>query len=221
MPDTVYLTPAEWQLMAMGIDFTSLTNDEIEALIARASRVAESYAGLARNGSWLETEYVNEQHPWNRGGNTHRVYLFNQPIVSVDALRIRIGATSSAVIQGTELYTNNTGGYVEISSLALAFGVAPEIISLGLATPEIEVDYTAGYSTIPEDIKQAVAIIASAMWLNKKLFEEGSAGVVSFTIGSYQVSFGTKTIGGLAGFSNFVPDEAKLLLSSYKRTFLR
>ena len=219
-PDTVYLTPAEWQALALGIDFTELDNAEMEALIARASRLAEGEAGLSTLGSWLLTVYLNEQHPW-RGG-THRVYLYNWPIISIEAVRIRVGANTSATIQASEIYTNQAGHYIEISSLALAFGIAPDIVSLGLAQPEVEVDYTAGYETIPDSIKHAVAIIASALYLHKRVFEEGTAGVVSFTIGSYQVSFGTKQLGGVAGFGNFVPDEAKTLLRGFKSApFLR
>jgi len=218
MADTVYLTPTEWQDLATGIDFSALTNAEMEALIARASALAEAEAGLANGGSWLLTEYINEQHSWRQ---THRAYLYNWPVSELTEVRIRVGAQTSATIQGTEVYVNNTAHHIEISSLALAFGIAPDIVSLGLAEPVVEVDYIAGYEIIPDDIKHAVAIIAASLYLSKLLFEEGTAGVVSFTIGSYQVSFGTKQLGGVAGFANFVPDQAKLLLRGYKSIFLR
>jgi len=213
MVDTVYLTPSEWQTMTQGVDFTVLTEAQMEALIDRASRLAESEAGVPLGGSWLATDYENEQHSWR---STHRIYLYHWPVQTLSEVRIRVGAQTSAVIQATEIYMNNTAHYVEISSLALAFGVAPDIVSLGLAEPVVEVDYTAGYDVIPNDIKEAVAIIASAQYLNKKLFEEGSAGVVSFTIGSYQVSYGTKQLGGVAGFGNYIPDAAKTLLRGYR-----
>lgn len=218
MTDSVYLTPDEWQNMATGIDFSTLTTDEMEALIEQASLLAEAEAGMANGGTWLLKEY-SEQHVWRA---THRVYVYNWPVISVGSLALRVGAQVSASIPLLDLYINNGGHWIEVSSLALAFGVAPEIVSLGLAQPIVEVTYTAGYDVIPSDIKYAVAIIASAVWLNKKLFEEGTAGVVSFTIGSYQVSFGTKQLGGVAGFGNFVPDQAKFLLRSYKfAPFLR
>lgn len=214
MADTVYLTPAEWQAMATGIDFSGLTDPEMEVLIARASRLVNSYVGQ----SLLLTEYENEQHPWR---NTRRVYLYNWPVTEVTAVRIRIGAETTATLQASEIYTNNTGHYIEASTLALAFGVTPAIISLGLYEPEVEVDYSAGYETIPDDVKDATAIIASSLYLSKILFEEGTAGVVSYTIGSYQVSFGTKQLGGVAGYANYVPDIAKELLADYKHISLR
>jgi len=222
MADLVYLTPAEWADMAQGIDFSDLTDPEMEAIIERASLLAESAASLPMGGSWLETDYVNEQHPWRH--NSRRVYLYNWPVTDVTEVRLRVGASTSAAIQGTEIYTNNSGRYIEISALALAFGIAPAIVSLGLAEPEVEVDYTAGYATIPDDLKTAVAIIASAQLVNKQAFEEGTAGVASFTIGSYMVSFSQRGVesSGLAGFSNYVPDAAKLILRGYKHApFLR
>lgn len=214
MADTVYLTPEEWQAMATGIDFSGLTDPEMEALIARASRLVNAYVGQ----SLLLTEYENEQHPWR---HTRRVYLYNWPVTEVTAVRIRIGAETTATLQASEIYTNNTGHYIEASTLALAFGVTPSIISLGLYEPEVEVDYSAGYETIPDDVKDATAIIASSLFLAKGLFEEGTAGVVSYTIGSYQVSFGTKQLGGVAGFANYIPDIAKELLDDYKSISVR
>jgi len=200
--------------MSTGVDFTGLSDPDKEALIARASRLAESEAGLPRDGSFLVTEYVNEQHDWRRA--TRRAYLYNRPIISLDEVRLRVGAETTAVIPAEQVYVNNTGGYIEASSLALAFGIAPEIITLGLSEPQLEVDYTAGYETIPADIKEAVAMIASVLYLSKKLFEEGTAGAVSFTIGSYMVSFANNKVGGLAGLSNLVPEAAKLILRGYK-----
>ena len=213
--DSVYLTPSEWQAMATGIDFTDFEDADLEALIARASVLAETEANLPRTGSFLETEYENEQHSWRPASRS--VYLYNWPVVSVEEMRLRVTPTTTVDIPTTEVYINNTRHYIEVSYLAVltGFGIAPELANLGLMEPTIEVDYTAGYATIPQDIKEAVAMIASMLLLSNKLFAEGTVGVVAFAIGSYQVSFANNKMGGPAGLSELVPEQARRILRGY------
>lgn len=214
MADTVYLTPAEWQNMMTGMDFTGLSNPQLEALIQQASTYVDNEVG---GQSLLLTEYLNEEHPW-RMSNSRRAYPYNKPLVSVEEVRLRVTPTNSQVITSGAIYLNKTAGYVEVDTLALTFGVAEPLIPFGIVEPQLEIDYTAGFETIPLAVKVATAMSAVGVAIDQELVGQGTAGVLSFTIGSYMATYGNKFLGGMAGFSNFMPAPAKYLLRSLGRS---
>lgn len=214
MADTVYLTPAEWQDMMTGMDFAGLSDPQIAALIQQASAYVDTEVG---GQSLLLTQYVNEEHPW-RFSNSRRAYPYNHPLVSCEAVRLRVTPTGSQAISSGAIYINKTGHYIEIDTLALTFGVAEPLIPFGIVEPQLEIDYTAGFETIPFPIKVATAMSAVGVAIDQDLVATGSAGPLSFTIGSYMATYGNKFLGGIAGFSNFMPAPAKMLLKGYGRS---
>lgn len=74
-------------------------------------------------------------------------------------------------------------------------------------------------SAAPDEVKLAIIIIAAALIAQRRLSEEGIAGVRSFAIGSYSVTVG-RGEGEPSGFAR-IPLEAQNLLRGYRMTSLR
>lgn len=74
---------------------------------------------------------------------------------------------------------------------------------------------------LEEDVEMAVAMITAALIVAAQQKEEGAAGVRSFMIGSYSVTFGKTTQDAGGSGWPFIPDVAQGLLSDYKHVALR
>ncbi len=208
-----YITPDEFTSTLQGLSVTGLTTENIDDMIKDASRIAEAVAG---GTTWFKEQLVER---WEYKLN-NRLYLRKWPIVSIDTLKLFTGATTFQTFATTDAFVNNQGRYVEIASLTFATELSGSLISLGLMTPTWEVTYTAGYDTIPDDVKLAVGIITGAKIAQFRLAEEGIAGVLSFIIGSYQVTVG-RGQSDAAGFAGLVPSVARDLLNDYRMTNVR
>ena len=76
-------------------------------------------------------------------------------------------------------------------------------------------------SLAPDEIKLATAMIATAHIVARRQQEEGIAGVRSFLIGSYSVSFGPNASGVITSGFMGIPVEATRLLDSHRVIALR
>ncbi len=74
---------------------------------------------------------------------------------------------------------------------------------------------------LDEEIQQAVAGIAGSLIAARRQNEEGVTGVRSFMIGSYSVTYGSKTQGGSGSGYPFIPDFAQMILEPYRMVTLR
>jgi hypothetical protein len=95
---------------------------------------------------------TGEQHKWTLGTEiikgTRRVYPYSRPIKSISEFKIRVTNQVSALINATDLFINNSYGYVEVVSLAaVVYGVYPVgvVPNLGLYQPVAEITYTYGW----------------------------------------------------------------------------
>lgn len=75
--------------------------------------------------------------------------------------------------------------------------------------------------SLDEEIQQAVAGIVGSLIASRRQNEEGVTGVRSFMIGSYSVTYGSKTQGGSGSGYPFVPDFAQMILEPYRMITLR
>ncbi len=76
-------------------------------------------------------------------------------------------------------------------------------------------------SAAPDEVKIATAMIATSHIVARRQQEEGIAGVRSFLIGSYSVSFGPNSSGEITSGFMALPEEAKRMLDSHKVISIR
>lgn len=130
-------------------------------MISRASSLVNSYCAapnLPQRHDFRGGTITNEQHQWRMGTDyytgTRRVYVWHKPIKTISALDIRITNNYSVSLGNSDLFINNSEGYIEVTSLAaVSFGVYPLGVApnLGLYIPVAEVDYTYGWSFTSTD----------------------------------------------------------------------
>lgn len=214
------LSPDEFKEIAPEFDLTGISDINLTSLMSRASRVAEQYV----NRNFAEQQYVDEECEWRP---SRRAYVRQWPVQSIDAARFILGATAYATLQPSYFVINNTQRYLELSQLALAATLTPDLLTLGLVEPILAITYTAGFPAIPEEIKEAVAIITAARIAQRRMVEQGIAGYMAVTIGSYTVTVSRprgasgREDSELAGFAGFMPPEAQEILANYRMTNLR
>lgn len=215
---TGYITATEFKDVLLGLSLTSpttISDADLDKYIKDASRLADAYANVPGFGSTEQTE----KHEWRPG--SRRVYVRKWPVAAVSAIAIRVSASQTFTLSTSDVIVNNTLRYIEIEPLAMALGISPtDIPPGGIVTPLVEITYTAGYATIPDEVKLAVAIIVGALIAQRRLAEEGIAGILSFTIGSYMVTVG-RGQDDAAGFAGYIPNAAKELLNGYRMTTVR
>ncbi len=214
-----YITPQEFKSSLSGLDVSMYTNDQLSEKIAQASRLAETQA----TAKWYTAQYT-ERHPFKQSG---MIYPRNLPVQSIDAdLKLYVGPSVYGTVSKDDCFPNNEYGYIEVASLGYLISLTPNVIGMGLRDPMWEITYTGGLTSVPDNVKYAVAIITASGIAQMKLAEEGVAGVLSFTIGSYMVTVGRPySRGGAqaesAGFAGLIPAAAMELLKDYKKAFVR
>lgn len=211
-------TAAEFKELAPEFDLTGIDDNALTTMLSRASRSAETWT----NRKFAQDQFT-EDHEWRP---SRRCYLRQWPVASIDAAQFILGATVTATILPTSFYINNTSRYIELSQLALAMTLTPDLLTLGLIEPSIRVTYTGAFAILPDEVKIGVAIIAAARIAQRRMIEQGIAGVMSMTIGSYTVTVSRPRGSGrsdteLAGFAGFMPPEAQELLSNFRMTSVR
>lgn len=210
-----YANPDDFREIAPEFDLTNVDDVVLQARLDRASVLADNWTNRT-----FGTQTFVEEHEWRP---SRSLYLFNWPVASVDAAHFVLGAGITATIQPADFIINNTQHYVELSSLALAVSLTPDVLTLGVTQPFISITYTTG-SAIPRDLVIAVVIIAASQLINADAIAQGIGGVISMTIGSYTVTFARPRAGQAAevgGFSNVIPPEAAMLLNGLKFTSIR
>lgn len=132
-----------------------LDNDLIENLINRVTVNFHNYCGLDQFKSKIYTEFQD-------GNGKLRIYPYNYPIISITSIHI----------DGDWLFDNDTlisssyykivdGLYISMNNNTFTKGVQ-----------NIKIVYTAGYETIPYDLKQACIEEVARKFKNKKNFDE-------------------------------------------------
>lgn len=217
-----YVTSAEFRTAATGFDVGAISDADLETILSRASRTAEIYARVIwavkdAEGNWGPAQY-NQWQEWRP--SSRRVYLRHWPVTEIVSAKIWIGANVYAQLRVVDFLINNTQHYIVLASLASATTLTPELLTLGISEPVIDVTYKAGYTTIPEEVKLAVVLIAASTIAQKQLIEEGVAGVRSFVIGTYSVTVG-RGDGEPAGFACPIPEAARQILEFYRMTPLK
>jgi len=152
----MYLTPARFREMGLGIDTSELDDSELLSLINQATSVVNAYCNVPRVPQMHDFRggtITNETHTWRYPVNSldigqRREYLFHWPILAISSFRIYVTNTQYIEIAPTELMINNTERYFEIVSLAItSFGLFNALIvpNVYLASPLAKTSYTYGW----------------------------------------------------------------------------
>jgi len=149
-----YLTVERYLTMGFGADLTGIEDFELASVISRASALVNTYCAAPnwpQPHNFAGGSVASEQHSWNLATeitrSERRVYPYHRPIKAVSDFRIKVTNQISATIGVSDLYINNSDGYIEVVSLAaVAYGVLPVgvVPNLGLYQPVAEVSYSYG-----------------------------------------------------------------------------
>jgi hypothetical protein len=146
----------------------------LEALINRASSLIEKYIGRSIKSATYIEEYD--------GNHTGMIALKNYPltaITSVETITGEIGDPDYDSLDTDEysLLNKDTDSYSQ-----------PGIIRIArryMGHDRYRITYTAGYATVPEDLKQACVDLCGFLSGSAK-----SSGVKSETLGEYSITYG-------------------------------
>jgi len=136
----------------------------------------------------------SEKFDIDRAG-TKDLQVNRTPLVSVTAL------TVSEALQAATTYYSTAYGQVRLTQDDGFFPVGRQVV---------EVCYTAGFATVPQDLHHAGTLIVAS------LFNSGPhVGFQRESVGSYSYAIGK------AGAGNSLPTIAQRILSKYKRVFVK
>jgi len=153
-----YLTPDRFRTMGYGVDFTAWEDVEIRSSLFRASATVDAYCAVSlqpQRHDFRGGTITNEMHEWiadqyERNVHPLRFYPWHRPIKTVTQLRIYSTPTVYTEILPTEVFINNSAGFIEVSSLKLTqygiFGSGVITALVGLWNPQVVMSYTYGYN---------------------------------------------------------------------------
>lgn len=134
----------------LGIDAGDTSQDnKIKRKINLATDMIEAYCGLSIGHHFSQTTYTNEEYTGSYGSD---LLLKMSPVLSFDSFQRR------DTTQNEDDWTDNEP---ENYFLDEASGVVSTLFGQGTSPYGYRVTYTAGYSTIPADLGEACAVLAS------------------------------------------------------------
>lgn len=135
---------------SLGIDAGDTSKDNlIKRKINQATLYIESYCSLSRDHHFALTTYTNEEYD-GTGRNT--IVLRMRPVSSISSFQRRSSTLSDGTFEDveSELYFKDlTAGIIEL------------VVNTNYGWNRYRVTYSAGYSTIPADLAEACATLAS------------------------------------------------------------
>lgn len=177
-----YITVDEFRAYEMGIltnsDGTDMGARKLERFIRVASGLVDAYSKQS-----FKIQQHTEKHKWSQ--RTRRVYPYRRPINSLISLTVFVSAQQSAAFTVNDIFVNKDRNYFEVTSLAnVTYSLFPVLVNLGLIEPVVVLVYTSGFTEVPDDVKDATAIIAAHLLAEESLIQQGLGGINELTVGS-------------------------------------
>lgn len=177
-----YITADQFREYDMGVltdfDGNDLGDRKIERYIKVASSLVDAYTQQS-----FQYRQDTEKHKWVQ--STRRIYPYRRPISSLVSLSVFVSAQQSASFTVNDVYTNKDRNYFEVTSLAnVTYSLFPVMVNLGLIEPVAVLTYISGYGEVPEDVKDATAIITSHILAENALDRQGLGAMSELTVGS-------------------------------------
>ncbi|MEP7340437.1 MAG: hypothetical protein ABI977_22085 [Acidobacteriota bacterium] len=147
------------------VSILELPSDSLEEIIALASRAVDAFCA----GQGFDPDVtICENHDFNI--NTRIVRVNQPPVVDLLSYKIRTGPGTASAFQLTPVSTDANGNkigwgavfynrqenYLELSALSVAAYGTSYLTSLGLMTPQVEIQYKNGLS-VPKEVIAATA----------------------------------------------------------------
>lgn len=186
------LTKADIQAYAPELDLSSYSDTTISGMISRAQQKAASFCSV--KGFEAQDEVDETDDALIGADGELRIFVRRRPINSVSAISLVKGSfsTSLTLSQGsTNLYQipyPNTqvifpNSYFYLTGTYLAGG-SSQLLTLKGARTQCKITYNGGYTTIPDDLKEAITL-----YFRDILSKRSNPNLVtSFSQGSYSES---------------------------------
>jgi hypothetical protein len=161
---------------------------------------------------FAETVITNERIQAHVHGRTNKlnIRVKHIPLVSVQSVKYRIGATDTT-IDIDEADLDKVDGYISL----LWYGPLWRVKDLWITVTS----YTAGYSTVPDMVKMATALLAQEWVDSDDKASSGTVGVLSgYAIGNYSENYSTANAeAGNLGLGSSRSRLAAQMLGKYRR----
>lgn len=176
----MYVTPERFRTMGHGVDLSEIDDVELRSALTRASAVVDSYCNIPlqpqkhdfRGGTATDEEHEWVTDPYEVNIRPFRFWPWHQPVRSVSTFRIYSTPAIYTEVDDSEVFINNSGGYIEVSSLKLTqygiFGAGVITALVGMWNPVARVTYTYGhrFAVVDERLEATDAALyrAQAQW---------------------------------------------------------
>lgn len=130
-------------------------NASLNRVLQAASRLIDAYTGQD-----FSPDSRIEQHFFDF--ETRRVSVNNPPVSEVSIFKIVFAPGTEQSFSASDLYINNQLNYIEVTDIALGFGVISEYLALGLSDPVVEITYKSRQD-IPKPVALACGYQAAKM----------------------------------------------------------
>jgi len=159
-----YITVQELQDFNPGIDFSRYTTTTISGMISRASKWMDSYLGYS-----LQAETITDEVAEGIVDSNGDLVIFPTkiPVTAVSGITLVRGTNTidlTLTSGGTNRFHLTSGGsYITYPHEEFSFSgttLLNNFLELKGTVFFIKLDYTAGYSTIPDDLKDACNLVA-------------------------------------------------------------
>ena len=142
--------------MGLGINLDNVEDFELRASLTRSSSQVNalcSVATLPQEHDFRGGTITGERHEWrlspyDNGYTPFRFYPWHKPIKEITDFRIYSTPQLYTAIDPDEIFINNSGGYIEVSSLKITqYGILGGVVNalVGMWTPVAQYSYTYGY----------------------------------------------------------------------------
>lgn len=216
-----YLTVQQLKDILWDVDFTGVADTAVSGMISRASGWVDNFTN-AQYG-WERETFTQQEYSSGTGCHTDAnnnlvVPLLKRPLAAttdVTRFTIALGGFASDLVltnAGLSVLGSPAPGYSILYPSTMLYSTGTllgdqKLSSLRSYNYFVRLDYTAGYSTFPPDLQEAVALLVR----DRMALRYNPTGASQQSQGSMSQSFAG---GGVSQDSRFV-SQAKYLLSSY------
>lgn len=172
---------------SLGIDAGDTTKDNlIIRKINQATEVIESFCNLSNGHHFKSTTYTNEVYD----GSGDQIVLKMRPVTSVSSFQYRDGESTYSDVESELYYLDGNAGTLD------------GLFTQNRTWSAYRVTYIAGYTTIPSDLAEACAMLASYY------VENGSSGtaIKRKKEGQREIEYFSPTGGSTGGSSSIIED---------------
>ena len=207
-----YIVPQELRDGSLlDLNVTDYPNATLQKYIDKSTSMIDAYLGDSINYS----NYIeNIRCVIDKVHNGLHIQLKHKPIISLTSVVITTTPSNTINLDVDEIRINNNAGYLEYLydatipnyTICITDWASSDII------PVATVNYTAGYSTVPDQVKKAAITLCEQLI---REFKDNDKSLSGFTIGKYTERYTDSK--GKKGRGEIGSDEVLQLLKKYRQ----